>query len=80
MKKILLLVTCQFFIMCSTTNIQVRDDFKSVSDTEKAKILKSLNATASNKSVLILTQGFKGNKFQLFRTTKKRMRITPFQI
>lgn len=71
MKKILLLVTCQFFIMCSTTNIQVRDDFKSVSDTEKAKILKSLNATASNKSVLILTQGFKGEQISAFQNNKK---------
>lgn len=71
MKKLALLLICQFFIMCSTTNIQVRDDFKSVSDAEKSRILKGLNATATNRSVLIFTQGFKGEQISAYQNNKK---------
>lgn len=62
MKKIALLVFVPFFFMCSTTNTQVRDDFKSVSEKEKERILKEINASSTTKSVLIFTQGFKGEK------------------
>jgi hypothetical protein len=62
MNKLLLLILCPLFIMCSTQNTTVRDDFKSASETEKKEILKNTNATSTNKSVLVLTQGYKGEK------------------
>lgn len=62
MKKIVFICLAQFFIMCSTTQFQVRDDFKSVSENEKTTFLKNENATSKSKSVIILTQGFKGGK------------------
>jgi hypothetical protein len=62
MKKIALLLLCNLFILCSPIKTQVRDDFRSASDTERKSFLKNLNATDSNKSVLILTQGYKGEK------------------
>lgn len=39
---------------------QVRDDFRSVSETSKTNYLKGMKATEDNYSVMILTQGFKG--------------------
>lgn len=62
MKKILILFVLPLFIMCSTTQFNVRDDFKSVSEKEKNEFLKQKNATSNSKSVIILTQGFKGEK------------------
>lgn len=62
MKKIALVLLCNFFILCSPIKTKVRDDFKSASDTEKKEFLTKLNATKTNKSVLILTQGYKGEK------------------
>ena len=62
MKKIALLLLCNLFILCSPIKTQVRDDFRSASDVEKKMFLKKLNATNSDKSVLILTQGYKGEK------------------
>lgn len=57
---------------CKTGGVatQYRDDFKSVSDKEKKAFLKSQNATAENRSVLILTQGFKGEKVILKQNNK----------
>lgn len=71
MKKVILIVICQFFIMCSTTQIQVKDDFRSVSDAERSTILKQLNATSDSKSVLIFTQGFKGEQILVYQNNKK---------
>lgn len=48
--------------MCTTTQFNVRDDFKSVSEKEKTEFLKQKNATSNSKSIIILTQGFKGGK------------------
>lgn len=63
MKKILVIGITQLFIMCSTTTqFQVRDDFKSASEKEKTAFLKEQNATSNSKSVVILTKGFKGEK------------------
>ena len=56
--------------MCSTTQFQVRDDFKSVSENEKTTFLKKENATAKSKSVIILTQGFKGGKITAKQNSK----------
>lgn len=43
-------------------NIQYRDDFLSVSDREKQKILEESNAADDNYSLLIFTKNFKGEK------------------
>lgn len=56
--------------MCSTTQFQVRDDFKSVSEKEKTTFLKELNATSGLKNVVILTQGFKGEKISIKQNGK----------
>ena len=71
MKKIALLLLCNLFILCSPIKTQVRDDFRSASDTERKSFLKNLNATDSNKSVLILTQGYKGEKIIATQGNKK---------
>ena len=49
---------------CKTNGVAThyRDDFKSVSEKEKTAFLKEQNATSNNRSVLVLTQGFKGEK------------------
>jgi hypothetical protein len=62
MKKITLILFCNLFILCSPIKTVVRDDFRSASTVEKEMFLKKLNATNSDKSVLILTQGYKGEK------------------
>lgn len=70
MKKILFICFAQLLIMCSTTNFQVRDDFKSVSKSEKNTFLKQKKATATTKSVVILTNGFKGEKITAKQASK----------
>lgn len=62
MKKIVFICLAQLLVMCSTTNFQVRDDFKSVSSQEKNTFLKQKKATSTTKSIVILTNGFKGEK------------------
>lgn len=42
-----------------------RDDFRSASLTETARVLEEVNAKSTNKSVLILTQTYKGEKIQV---------------
>lgn len=42
-----------------------RDDFRSASLTETARVLEEVNAKSANKSVLILTQTYKGEKIQV---------------
>ena len=47
-----------------------RDDFRSASKAEIARVLKEVNAKNSNKSVLILTQTYKGEKIQVTQNGK----------
>lgn len=70
MKKIVFICLTQLFVMCSTTNFQVRDDFKSVSSQEKNTFLKQKKATSTTKSVVILTNGFKGEKITAKQNNK----------
>lgn len=42
-----------------------RDDFRSASLTETARVLEEVNAKSANKSILILTQTYKGEKIQV---------------
>lgn len=70
MKKIIFLFVLPFLTMCSTTNFQVRDDFKSVSSQEKETFLKQKKATSKTKSVIILTNGFKGEKITAKQASK----------
>lgn len=62
MKKIVLLLFCNLFILCSPIKKEVRNDFRSASDVERKMFLKKLNASNSDKSVVLLTQGYKGEK------------------
>jgi len=50
--------------------VQYRDDFRSVSGTERKAFLKNLKAEAANYSVLILTKGYKGEGIQVSNTKK----------
>ncbi len=70
MKKIVFICLAQLFVMCSTTNFQVRDDFKSVSSQEKNTFLKQKKATSTTKSIVILTNGFKGEKITAKQNNK----------
>ena len=65
MKKTLILLTLALFLVrcTSTSSFNYRDDFKSLNEKETEAFLKSKSATGSNKSVIILTQGFKGDLF-----------------
>lgn len=44
---------------------QVRDDFRSVSESTRDSFLKGMKATTDNYSVVILTQGFKGENISV---------------
>lgn len=70
MKKIVFICLAQLLVMCSTTNFQVRDDFKSVSSQEKNTFLKQKKATSTTKSIVILTNGFKGEKITAKQNNK----------
>ncbi|VXC26944.1 conserved hypothetical protein [Flavobacterium sp. 9AF] len=64
-KQIYIVILLFVFILgCKTkdVNTQYRDDFRSISEKEKEVFLKQYHATSSDKSVLILTQGYKGEK------------------
>lgn len=70
-KTILLLITILSVISCDTSKkatanakpqVQYKDDFKSASEKERLALLKKLNATEANYSVLILTQNYKGEQ------------------
>ncbi len=52
-------------------NIQYRDDFLSVSDREKEKILEESKATEENYSLLIFTKNFKGEKIVVTSEDKR---------
>ena len=59
------------FVSCNPTQKSVyRDDFRSAKDSEKQKILNEVNAKNSNKSVLILTQTYKGEKIIISQNGK----------
>lgn len=60
MRTIALFLFTLLFTMCSTSNVQYRDDFRSVSESQKKQFLSDMNANGDNFSVLILTKGFKG--------------------
>lgn len=78
MKKIFLLTIAVLFIQCSSskktvsdskktiekasTSYQTKNDFRGLKESAKNEFLKQKNATAKNKCVLILSQGFKGEK------------------
>ena len=72
MKKIVPILFIAFlFAMCGTSKtakgsakpeVQYKDDFRSASDKEKKALLKKLNASGTNYSVLILTQNYKGEQ------------------
>ena len=47
-----------------------RDDFRSASKAETARILAEVNAKNANKSVLVLTQTYKGEKIQVTQSGK----------
>ncbi len=49
---------------------QVRDDFRSVTDKTKESYLQGMQATADKYSVVILTQGFKGENIVVKNSTK----------
>ena len=52
------------------TNIQYRDDFRSVSNKERDAFLKKMKAEEKNYSVLIFTKGYKGEGIQVSNTNK----------
>lgn len=72
MKKIIPILFIAFlFTMCGTSKsakgsakpeVQYKDDFRSATEKEKKALLKKLNASATNYSVLILTQNYKGEQ------------------
>ncbi|MFD2908343.1 hypothetical protein ACFSX9_06305 [Flavobacterium ardleyense] len=80
MKKIFIIATMALMIglqSCKSTEKTAetvetveRDDFRSASKAETARILKEVNAKNANKSVLILTQMYKGEKIQATQAGK----------
>lgn len=52
------------------SNVQYRDDFRSVSNKDKDAFLKKLKADEKNYSVLIFTRGYKGEGVQVSNTNK----------
>lgn len=81
MKKTLVIIVIAFLLtMCGSTKtsntanakpeVQYKDDFRSASDKEKNALLKKLNATAANFSVLILTKNYKGEKIVISNEKK----------
>lgn len=80
MKKIIPILFIAFlFTMCGTTKsakgsakpeVQYKDDFRSATDKEKKALLKKLNASGTNYSVLILTQNYKGEQISVSNEKK----------
>lgn len=54
----------------STIKSVYRDDFRSASDSEIKNVQKEVNATNSNKSILVLTQTYKGEKIVIYQNGK----------
>lgn len=72
MKKTLILLTLTLFLArCATTSsFNYRDDFKSLNEKETQAFLKSKSATSNSKSIIILTQGFKGEQVTAIQDNK----------
>ena len=81
MKKIIIIAAMALtlgFQSCKSTTKAVenpvetlaRDDFRSASKAETARILAEVNAKNANKSVLVLTQTYKGEKIQVTQSGK----------
>lgn len=79
MKNLLFVAIIILFTKCSVVNTvipssnttyQTRNDFKSVDESTKENFLEKKGATTNNKSVLILTQGFKGEKIKITQDEK----------
>ena len=81
MKKIIIIAAMALtlgFQSCKSTAKAVenpvetvaRDDFRSASKAETARILAEVNAKNANKSVLVLTQTYKGEKIQVTQSGK----------
>ena len=81
MKKIIIIAAMALtlgFQSCKSTGKAVenpvetleRDDFRSASKAETARILAEVNAKNANKSVLVLTQTYKGEKIQVTQSGK----------
>lgn len=51
--------------------VQYKEDFRSVNDQYEIDFLKSLNAAADDKSIIHLTQGYKGEKISAISNGKK---------
>lgn len=47
-----------------------RDDFRSINENDKAIFLRDMKATSADRSVLLLTQGFKGEKIVIKQNSK----------
>lgn len=63
MKKYILILISIAFVACkSGVNTDFRDDFRGVNDAEKKEFLKKNNGLSEERSILLLTQGFKGEK------------------
>lgn len=70
-KTVLLLTLALFLVRCtSTSSFNYRDDFKSLNEKETQAFLKSKSATSDGKSVVILTQGFKGEQVTATQNNK----------
>ena len=70
MKKIGLFFLLPFLILCGTSRTQVKDNFRSATSKEKHFFLQNMNAENETKSVLLLTQGFKGEKITAIQNKK----------
>lgn len=82
LKKVCFVVFMFLLIMCKSTHknsadleikeptVQFRDDFKSVSGTQKQSFLAEMKATKSSASVLILTKGYKGEDLSVSNEKK----------
>lgn len=69
--KCLIVLFFIVFTNCKPTiTSNYRDDFRSMDEKSKVAFLKKNNATAENRSVLLLTQGFKGEKVILKQNDK----------
>lgn len=60
MRTVILFFFTLLFTMCSTSNVQYRDDFRPASEGQKKQFLSDLNANSETFSVIILTKGYKG--------------------
>ena len=74
---LVLLVSCKSSMVSSDIKEDYRDDFRAMDEINKETFLQKLNATASSKSVLLFTQGFKGEKIVAKQLDKTIYSIYP---